>query len=138
MEAFELRQVDGRRAAAGVAYLEFLRVPAMSAGLYHLAAGATDPQSPHAEDEVYHVLRGRARIRVGSEERDVGPGSVVYVAARVPHAFHSISEDLDVVVVFAPAEGTRTAARSTRRHRTAGVRPWTSARRRAGSRRRTP
>lgn len=40
-------------------YLEFLRVPAMSAGLYELETGASDPQTPHAEDEIYYVIAGR-------------------------------------------------------------------------------
>ena len=40
-------------------YREFLRVPDLSAGLYVLEAGATDPQSPHTEDELYYVVAGR-------------------------------------------------------------------------------
>ncbi|MGI0150246.1 MAG: cupin domain-containing protein, partial [Thermoplasmata archaeon] len=59
---------------------------------------------PHAEDEVYYVLRGRASIRVGSEDRDVHPGSMVYVPARVEHRFHHIRERLSLLVFFAPAE----------------------------------
>jgi mannose-6-phosphate isomerase-like protein (cupin superfamily) len=42
---------------------------------------------------------------VADEDRPVGPGSVVYVAATVPHRFHTIEEDLEILVVFAPAEG---------------------------------
>jgi mannose-6-phosphate isomerase-like protein (cupin superfamily) len=41
---------------------------------------------------------------VGDEERAVGPGDVIHVAATVAHRFHDISEDLEVVVVFAPPE----------------------------------
>jgi mannose-6-phosphate isomerase-like protein (cupin superfamily) len=89
---------------SGKAYREFLRVSALSVGLYRLAAGADDPQKPHTEDEVYHVLRGRARLLVGGEEVAVGPGSVVFVAATVVHRFHEIAEDLEVLVFFAPAE----------------------------------
>lgn len=85
-------------------YHEFLRVPALSAGLYVLGAGATDPQRPHREDEIYYVTSGRGMIRVGTEERAVEPGSVVYVPPGVEHRFHSIQEELRVLVVFAPAE----------------------------------
>ncbi len=104
MDAFELEHVAAERARLGRRYYEFLRVPSMSAGLYVLAAGSEDPQKPHAEDEVYHVVRGRATIRVADEDQPVGPGSVVYVAAGVPHRFHSLQEDLEILVVFAPAE----------------------------------
>ncbi len=85
-------------------YLEFLRVPALSAGVYVLRAGETDPQRPHREDEIYYVTSGRGMIRVGTEDRPVEPGSVVYVPPQVAHRFHSITEELRVLVVFAPAE----------------------------------
>ena len=106
MEAFELADIELRRRARGTAYHEFLRRPSMSVGLYVLPAGGTDPQRPHTEDEAYLVLRGRARIRVGSEDRAVEPGSVVFVPARVEHRFHDITEELALAVWFAPAEGT--------------------------------
>jgi mannose-6-phosphate isomerase-like protein (cupin superfamily) len=104
MEFHELADLLDRQAASGRRYLEFVRVPALSAGLYVLPAGDTDPQQPHAEDEVYHVLEGEARITVGEETRDVLPGSTVFVAARVPHRFHDIRTDLKVLVFFGPAE----------------------------------
>lgn len=99
-----LANVDRLRAQAGKLYREFLRVPAMSAGLYVLAAGGTDPQKPHHEDELYYVVRGRARFRAGEEDREVSSGSVIFVAAEVEHRFHDISEELMVLVLFAPAE----------------------------------
>lgn len=107
MEARELSDVESARVAAGRLYEEFLRVPDLSAGLYVLEAGATDPQSPHTEDELYYVIRGRGRVTVGDEARDVVPGSLVFVAARVPHRFHDIIERLEILVVFGPAEGDR-------------------------------
>jgi mannose-6-phosphate isomerase-like protein (cupin superfamily) len=88
-------------------YLEFLRVPDLSAGLYHLEAGAADRQSPHGEDEVYVVIRGRARFTAGGEEREVAPGAVLFVPAGLEHRFQDIRETLDVLVFFGPAEGSR-------------------------------
>jgi mannose-6-phosphate isomerase-like protein (cupin superfamily) len=85
-------------------YEEFLRVPALSAGLYVLPAGDTDPQRPHREDEIYYVTSGRGMIRVGTEDQPVQAGTVIYVPPRVDHRFHSITEELRVLVVFAPAE----------------------------------
>jgi mannose-6-phosphate isomerase-like protein (cupin superfamily) len=105
MSVFDLSQLSADRQAAGRLYLEFLRQPALSVGLYELAAGATDPQRPHTEDEIYYVVRGRAAVRLGAEDIPIGPGSVVFVPARQEHRFHSISEDLTLLVVFAPAEG---------------------------------
>jgi mannose-6-phosphate isomerase-like protein (cupin superfamily) len=85
-------------------YLEFLRVEALSAGLYALAAGSTDPQEPHAEDEVYYVIGGRAAIDIDGKVRPVEPGTVIFVAKGVAHSFVDIEENLEVLVLFAPAE----------------------------------
>jgi quercetin dioxygenase-like cupin family protein len=96
--------IDRERAQSSKLYREFLRVPAMSAGLYVLAAGATDPQRPHHEDEMYYVVRGRARFRADKEDREVSAGSVLFVAAEVDHHFYDVAEELAVLVFFAPAE----------------------------------
>ncbi len=100
---YDLPTISAERAQAGKLYLEFHRVPALSAGVYVLAAGATDPQKAHKEDELYYVVRGRARMRVAGEEQVVKAGSVIFVPAEVEHLFFDISEELEVLVLFAPA-----------------------------------
>jgi mannose-6-phosphate isomerase-like protein (cupin superfamily) len=104
MNAYELVDLTQQRARSEKLYLEFLHVPELSVGLYQLPAGGTDPQSPHTEDEVYYVVSGEAKIKVADEDRAVQAGSVVYVAKNVVHRFHSIEQDLTVLVFFAPAE----------------------------------
>jgi mannose-6-phosphate isomerase-like protein (cupin superfamily) len=108
MQAFELTQLIFQREAANKLYLEFLQVPDLSMGLYVLPAGGTDPQSPHTENEVYYVVSGQAQIKVADEDRAVQAGSIVYVAKNVEHKFHSIEEELRVLVFFAPAEHSNT------------------------------
>jgi mannose-6-phosphate isomerase-like protein (cupin superfamily) len=104
MQTFELVHLLGERQTSGKLYLEFLRVASLSMGVYALPAGGTDPQSPHTEDEVYYVASGRGAIRVDGEDRSVQPGSVIFVPAGAEHRFHSITEDLTLLVFFAPAE----------------------------------
>ena len=101
---FNIADAEKRRQQSGKRYLEFLRVPAMSAGVYVLPAGGNDPQSPHTEDEMYYVVRGRARMRAGSEDQTVSEGSIIFVAAGVEHRFYDITDELVVLVFFAPAE----------------------------------
>jgi len=101
---FTLSEIDAQRASGNKRYKEFLRVPAMSAGLYVLPAGGTDPQRPHHKDEMYYVVRGRARFRAGDEDREISAGTVLFVAAEVEHRFYEIKEELAVLVFFAPAE----------------------------------
>ena len=104
MQAYELPQLISQREVANKLYLEFLKVPDLSMGLYILPAGGVDPQSPHTEDEVYYIVSGRAQIKVADEDRAVRAGSIVYVEKNVDHRFHSIEEELTVIVFFAPAE----------------------------------
>ncbi len=111
MKAFELAELNIEHSENGKLYHEFLTVPSLSMGLYVLPLGGTDPQSPHTEDEVYYVVSGSATITVGDEERAVSAGSIVYVAANVPHHFHTISEELKVLVFFAPSEYSLKALR---------------------------
>lgn len=103
MDIYDLPQLFSRR-PAGHNYFELIRVPALSAGLYVLQSGEPDRQGPHDEDELYYVVRGRAMIRVGADNQSIAPGSVVFVPRGVEHHFHSIKEELQVLVVFAPAE----------------------------------
>ena len=76
----------------------------MSAGLYVLPAGGTDAQRPHHEDEMYYVVRGRARFRAGDEGWEISAGTVLFVAAEVEHRFYDIEEEIALLVFFAPAE----------------------------------
>lgn len=101
---FELSDLARRQQTSGEPYYEFLRVPALNCGLYVLPAGSTDRQTPHDEDEVYVVLSGLGVFTVEGADRTVQRGSVLYVKAGVDHRFHSISEDLSVLVFFSSAE----------------------------------
>jgi quercetin dioxygenase-like cupin family protein len=101
---YHISELERQRTQTGKRYLEFLRVPAMSAGVYTLPAGGGDPQSPHQEDELYYVVRGKARMKAGAQDEVVKQGSVIFVAAGVQHRFYEISEELVLLVFFAPAE----------------------------------
>ncbi len=107
MDAWDLAELEAARQAGGQGYHEFVSVPDLSGGIYVLEAGATDPQGPHTEDELYVVMSGRARVTVGGDTREIGPGTIVFVAAGVAHHFHDIAERLVLVVAFGPAEDSR-------------------------------
>jgi quercetin dioxygenase-like cupin family protein len=104
METFEMSQLLDRLNQSDRLYLEFLRVPALSAGLYSLQAGARDSQQPHTEDEVYYIVSGKAAFAGGDKTYQVQAGSVLFVEAGLEHRFFDIVEDLKALVFFAPAE----------------------------------
>lgn len=88
-------------------YVEHFRSADLSVGTYSIPARGLDDQTPHTEDEIYLVSTGTATIVTPSGAALVGPGSVIFVAAGEDHRFTDISEDLSLVVVFAPPYESR-------------------------------
>jgi mannose-6-phosphate isomerase-like protein (cupin superfamily) len=101
-QEFELAALRQARAEAGRPYLEFLHSETFELGLYELEAGAEDRQLPHDQDEIYVVMSGRGRFAVDGDDVAVGPGSILFVAKHAVHRFHTIEEDLSIVVAFSP------------------------------------
>lgn len=106
-QVFDLKDIRDKLKGKPVEYLEFLNVPSLNCGIYSLAAGSTDMQAPHDEDEVYLVLSGKARMKLGGEERAIGPGSLLYVGATTEHSFFEIEEDMTLLVMFAASPPSR-------------------------------
>jgi mannose-6-phosphate isomerase-like protein (cupin superfamily) len=102
MDAFNLNGAAADMRERNETWSEQLRAPSMSVGVYLLSAGSKDDQTPHREDEIYYVVRGRAALRIGSSTRPVAPGDCIFVAAGAIHQFEEISDDLELLVMFAP------------------------------------
>ncbi len=107
MQTFHVGVLLEEQQRTGQRWLEFLRAQSLSVGLYHLKAGQADPQQPHGEDEVYYVLSGRATLQAGERRTDVEPGTLIFVERSAEHRFGDITEDLTVLVFFAPPEGSQ-------------------------------
>ena len=100
-QVFDIEELRERRAETGRPWLQFLQVPDLFAGVYEIAAGGTDQQTPHQADEVYYIVAGRGTIVVEGERTEVGAGAVIYVAKNLEHRFVDVEEDLTVLVFFA-------------------------------------
>ncbi|MCC7258480.1 MAG: cupin domain-containing protein [Gammaproteobacteria bacterium] len=103
-QSYDLDELKQRVRGPEPRFFEFLRSPGLSGALYRLPAGSNDLQGPHLEDEVYLVIEGRARLRVGGEDRDVRPGLVLFIPANVRHAFVEIAEDLTLLALFSATD----------------------------------
>ena len=101
---FHIDDQNRERIEKNKLYFEFLRVPAMSAGVYVLPKGGTDLHKPHGDDEIYYVVRGKAKMQINTEHSDVRPGSIIFVEAKAQHRIYDISEEIELLVFFAPAE----------------------------------
>ena len=102
-QVFHLDDMREKVAGDEPRFHEFLRVPGLSGAVYRLPAGSRDMQAPHLEDEVYVVTRGRARLRVGDQEHEVRPGTVLFVRATEEHSFFDVEEDLTLLAFFGAA-----------------------------------
>jgi mannose-6-phosphate isomerase-like protein (cupin superfamily) len=97
-------------AAAANDWVEHFAVPDLSVGTYCIPVGGLDDQTPHTEDEIYVVTAGRATIVTPAGSAGIGPGSVIFVPAGGQHRFTDVTEDLALLVVFAPAYDSRSPA----------------------------
>ncbi len=102
MNVFDMSEIVDGHKQNGELYHEFFKATRLSVGLYVLGVGVQDPQTPHTEDEIYYIVSGAGTVEVAGEHRPVSAGSAIYVDAHVEHRFHSITEELSVIVVFAP------------------------------------
>lgn len=62
-------------------------------------------QKVHAHagaDKFYLIVSGRARLTVGEETREAGPGTVVWAPADVPHGVAEALERTVMLVAIAP------------------------------------
>jgi mannose-6-phosphate isomerase-like protein (cupin superfamily) len=109
MQIFNLNNLTMEGDSRNQRWLEFLRVASLSMGLYRLKAGQADEQQLHTDDEVYFVIGGKASFRAGGTGQAVSPGTLMYVERSIEHCFFDITEDLTLLVFFAPATTMKTA-----------------------------
>lgn len=103
-KAFEWQDLESQMEESGRPWLPFLKVETLSTGIYTLKVGATDRQQPHDQDEVYYVLKGKAKFEAGEEKANIKEGSILFVKAQVPHRFYDIEQDLQLLVFFSAAK----------------------------------
>ncbi len=65
--------------------------------------GVVIPEHSHPAEQIMLVEQGRLWAKVGSEEAEVGPGSLLVIASDQVHAFRQLSdEDVVFYEAFAP------------------------------------
>lgn len=71
-----------------------------------LAGSAPGPYHYHpANENVYHVIDGRVRIRIDGVDHDAGPGDTVFIPPGVPHSASNIGDgDARLLEIYAPAK----------------------------------
>jgi mannose-6-phosphate isomerase-like protein (cupin superfamily) len=59
----------------------------------------------HEQDELYFVHRGRARVEIGGEARELGEGGLLYVESTTPRKVSNASETDELVVLVVGGKG---------------------------------
>ena len=71
-------------------------------GVVELEAGAVVAEHSHPNEQLGIVLEGELTLRIGGEERTLGPGETWSIAPNVAHAGHAGAEGAVVIDVFSP------------------------------------
>ncbi len=94
-----VRRADSvERQAVGVANAtEFQVLLGEADGMPHFAMrrfimgeGGAMPRHTNTVEHGQYVLKGRARVTIGDDTHEVGPGSVLYIPAGAPHDYQVI------------------------------------------------
>lgn len=83
---------------AGERFVRVMAHGSMSVEVY--APRGSDPQQPHAQDELYVVAAGQGRFHLGDAVHDVAAGDCLFVPAGAEHRFLDFSNDFVTWVVF--------------------------------------
>ena len=60
----------------------------------------------HVQDETFHVLKGRYKVRVGDDITVLEEGGFAFLPAGLPHAFLNLTDDPgEVLIVYVPGGG---------------------------------
>lgn len=101
-----LADARARLRTAPKAFIELFKYGDCSVELY--APKGTDPQQPHAQDELYIIASGSGIFRSGDRDFCFTAGDVLFVPAHVVHRFETFSEDFETwVIFFGPKGGSK-------------------------------
>ncbi|ARS91623.1 cupin domain-containing protein [Natrarchaeobaculum aegyptiacum] len=89
--------------AAGGNHRTVLETESMTVEVGHYPSESAAPKNPHNEDELYYVLSGTGKLRVGDETYDIESGDLVHVEPELEHDFFAIEDAITVLIVFGSA-----------------------------------
>ena len=106
---------DGKRTIQYLVEPERAGLQRLVAGLMTIESGGWSDVAAHEAEEVYFVLEGHAQIRLGNEERVVGPGSVIAISSNVRHQVGAIDDRVRIYFTLSPPPTTLAAKKTWKR-----------------------
>jgi mannose-6-phosphate isomerase-like protein (cupin superfamily) len=90
-----------RFSAEGLQKLNLFQTPRFFADVYCLEPEQEQKAHAHeGSDKVYMVLEGRATVRVGDEEQELGPNQATMAPSGSPHGVRNPGPERLVLLVF--------------------------------------
>lgn len=66
-------------------------------GRYRFEAGTGAKPHQHPQEQVITVLAGKLRVRVGNEERVLGPGDAVLIPSNTEHEARTVDGEAEIL-----------------------------------------
>ncbi len=109
MKIIRLDEVEGMTFPAGRTTKVLTgpnRLPTLhfTAGMVFISPDGRVPLHTHSNEEIYIIVKGRGRMRVGTEEERVEAVSAIYIEPHAEHLLHNTGkEEMVMIFVYAPA-----------------------------------
>jgi mannose-6-phosphate isomerase-like protein (cupin superfamily) len=98
---FKNAREAARFSAEKMAKVNLFETERMFCDVYGLEPGQEQKAHTHqGADKVYFVLSGTGTFRIGSEERELGPDTVILAPSGVEHGVRNVSGERLVLVVW--------------------------------------
>ena len=102
MPAFDaLPDIEPQQLFDGIA-ARSVRGGRITLAVVELDPGAVVAEHSHENEQLGIVLRGELTLRIGDEERALGPGETWCIPPNVTHSGHAGSDGAAVIDVFSP------------------------------------
>jgi len=100
-QVFTQERIEATRNPNSNVWNPFLNRPNVTFGLYMLPeARGGDGRLVHTFEELNIITRGSSKFRMDADEVDVQQHSIVFLQAGVGHFFHTLNDDIDILILW--------------------------------------
>jgi len=87
-------------ASKGIVSKTFLDTPDANVGLFCMEKGQSLSEHTSTMPAAVHVLKGKAKIRLGKEDHECGPGTWIYMPPKLNHALLAMEDFVFLLTLF--------------------------------------
>ena len=103
MTLVSISDMVGNLESAELKHKEVLTAGPLTIEVGKYPADSAVPKNSHNEEELYYILSGSGKLRVGDDTHEIETGDLVYVEPDLEHDFFHITEEITVLIILGPA-----------------------------------